>query len=346
MEVCTAVTSDIPNSNPSMPIENSTENGVDIDRSTKADDNTADQPSKRQLKKDRKKQMWEETKLLRKEHRRKKKQEQNLKRKCRLEQLRIEAEKCGLDPSKVSDPPTRKKLKSNSMKNSTCKVGICIDMSFTDLMNEKDLHACIKQISRCYSSNRRFSNPVQLHVTNFGGAAELAMEKHDGWRNWDMNIHSDKSYLELDEYPKDRVVYLTAESENVLKEPEDGTLYVIGGLVDHNSRKGMCHNLAVEKGIRTARLPLGEYIEMNRRKVLSILHVFEIVGGVAQNRPWQEVIMEVLPSRNQAKLKQHGSDEENGSSDSDEEPISDTPAKDNSSNTSSVEVDNISTSTT
>lgn len=292
-------------------------NGNDVGNGT-----TLPQPlvSKRQVRKEEKQRKWEAAKARRKENRHKKKQEQKEKRKQHLEQLRLIAIKEGLDPSTVSCPITRKKLKSNSMKNSSCKVGICVDMSFTDLMIDKDLHKCIKQLSRCYSANRRFENPVQLYITSFTGKSKEVMEKHDGWQNWDVYYH-EKSYLELEEYPRDKIVYLTAESDNVLTQPENDKLYVIGGLVDHNSKKGLCHQLAEKEGVQHARLPLGEYVEMNRRKVLSILHVFEIVGGVAQNKPWSEVIMEVLPPRTEARLKNHSSDDEDSSDEEDNERL-------------------------
>lgn len=276
--------------------------------------------TKKQLRKEEKQRLWEAAKARRKEHRHKKKQEQKERRRQHLEQLRLEAIKEGIDPSTVSCPITRKKLKSNSMKNSSLKLGICIDMSFSDLMMDNDLHKCIKQLSRCYSANRRFENPVQLYITSFPGKSKEVIEKYDGWQNWDVNYH-EKSYLELDEYPKDKIVYLTAESENVLTQPEHDKLYVIGGLVDHNSKKGLCHELAVKNGVQHARLPLGEYIEMNRRKVLSILHVFEIVGRVAQNKPWAEVLMDVLPPRSEARLKNHSSDDEESSNEEENDAL-------------------------
>lgn len=49
-----------------------------------------------------------------------------------------------------------------------------------------------------------------------------------------MQFH-EQSYLDL--FPKDKLVYLTSESENVIESFEDDSIYIIGGLVDHNEHK-------------------------------------------------------------------------------------------------------------
>ena len=43
-------------------------------------------------------------------------------------------------------------------------------------------------------------------------------------------------------FEKEKIVYLTSESDAVLDKMEDDKVYVIGGLVDHNQHKGTCEN--------------------------------------------------------------------------------------------------------
>lgn len=51
-----------------------------------------------------------------------------------------------------------------------------------------------------------------------------------------INFH-EAPYLEV--FPKDNIVYLTSESDNVIEQFEENTAYIIGGLVDHNKHKVM-----------------------------------------------------------------------------------------------------------
>lgn len=75
---------------------------------------------------------------------------------------------------------------------------------------------------------------MQLHITSFKGKSKEEMAKHDGHENWDCYFH-EQSYIDI--FPKEKLIYLSSESDNVIKELEDDKIYIIGGLVDHNSHK-------------------------------------------------------------------------------------------------------------
>ena len=108
---------------------------------------------------------------------------------------------------------TRKALKHNTMAASTCKVGVVFDLQFEAFMNDRDLGKTLKQVMKCYSLNRRMENPMQLYMTSFAGKVEEVMSKNDGFKNQDMNFRAEKYDTAL---PKDKIVYLSSESEQVL----------------------------------------------------------------------------------------------------------------------------------
>lgn len=71
-----------------------------------------------------------------------------------------------------------------------------------------------------------------------------------------------------------QLVYLSADSEEELETLSPEEIYIIGGIVDHNRHKMLCQNKAEKMGIRTARLPIGKYIEnLPTRKVLTVNQV-------------------------------------------------------------------------
>lgn len=161
------------------------------------------------------------------------------------------------------------------------------------------------QISFCYASNRASSQPVTpLLVTSFGGRLKDRMDnntqatylKWKGMEWWTEGYESLYSSLpsssssssttvekiemgHLSGKPKSRtdkssIIYLSGDSPNVLTSLEEGTTYIIGGIVDHNRYKNLCLDKAHAMGIRHAQLPISEHLpEMLSRKVLTVNQV-------------------------------------------------------------------------
>ncbi|ROW02529.1 hypothetical protein VMCG_06139 [Cytospora schulzeri] len=120
----------------------------------------------------------------------------------------------------------------------------------------------------------------------------------------------------IPEFTTDSVIYLSADSPNTLDKLEPNTSYVIGGLVDRNREKLLCQRRAEDKNIRTAKLPIGEYLQMASRQVLATNHVVEIMCKWLETGDWGKAFMEVIPRRKGGRLK--GEDgEEDGVADAD-----------------------------
>ncbi|XP_005182157.2 tRNA methyltransferase 10 homolog A [Musca domestica] len=248
--------------------------------------------SKNQLKKQKK---LEQQLLQRKEKRKQEKERQKQKRR--------EAAEKGLP---VRNGPSRKDLKRRLEKvgEQENPLRIVIDLDCDDLMNERDMAKCVKQCLRIYTINRRSECPVQLHFTGIktDGNIHRVLKKNDGWENWHLKYHFDETHLEA--FDNKELIYLTSESDNVLDSLDAKNVYVIGGLVDHNHHKNYCHDRATKAGLRTARLPLGEYVDMKTRAVLTTFHVFEILVRVAEGKSWTDAILQTIPPRKGAKPKQ------------------------------------------
>lgn len=165
----------------------------------------------------------------------------------------------------------RKILKANKMDNSTNPVHVAIDFDYDNLMSDKDIAKCAKQLQRVYTLNRKSKMPIHLYYTSINAESrvEKALSRNIGYQNWDVKI-CPESYSDL--FTDDRIVYLSSESENVLHELDPNAVYIIGGLVDHNHHKGLSLERAEKKALRTARLPLSEHISMKTRTVLTIVH--------------------------------------------------------------------------
>jgi len=105
------------------------------------------------------------------------------------------------------------------MSGSTCRVGVVVDFSFDEYMHQRDLGKACKQLLRCYSLNRRLSQPMQFSITGLkdGGRGRTELSKHEGFTNWDVHLHQ-QNYHEV--FDKKNIVYLSSESDNVISDLE------------------------------------------------------------------------------------------------------------------------------
>ena len=175
-------------------------------------------------------------------------------------------------------------VKHQRIKQTPSSLRVLIDCAFDDLMTEKEIKSMASQITRCYSENKNAVHPCQILVSSF--EKRLAERFHgvfmDQQKSWNRTTFYDNEYLVEDkliaDIVKDDLVYLTADSPDTIQELDESKVYIIGGIVDKNRHKFLCQRKAQQQGIRTARLPIGDYVDMASRKVLTCNHVFEIMS--------------------------------------------------------------------
>lgn len=325
----------IPTPNEQLPVaaENSNQAGSTETTGTPAEGEGAEPKlSKNQLKKQRRLERWESGREDRKLKRKEKVKEKKERR--REEWAKMPTDENGKRPR---PPPSRPPRQATGKQ---VPITVIFDCDFEELMFDNELKSLGLQITRCYSDNRKANFRAHLALSSFGGKMK---ERFDGilakqYTSWKGFQFFEEDFVEVSEKAKEwmsgpeggkvlgalktsaesnssseqeqaeaaeegEVVYLSSESDNVLTHLKPNSTYIIGGLVDKNRHKGICHKRAVERGIKTAKLPIGEYLEMKSRQVLVTNHVLEIMLKWMEFGDWGKAFMAVMPERKGAKLK-------------------------------------------
>ncbi|KAJ5161119.1 hypothetical protein N7492_006511 [Penicillium capsulatum] len=291
----------------------------------KATEDTTPKISKKQLKKQKRREKWDEQRDQRKEKRKQKLEEKRERRSLMVQEAREKGGEEAVKALRRTWEPTKSKHRRSTL----LPLAMVMDCSYDELMAEKERTSLSSQLTRTYSSNS--GAKWRSHVI-FSSFDKLLKERFDtvlpqykNWKGIDL-IPEDFAYAaELakermlpgkfagpfaemgDTKPEDgEVIYLSSDSPNTLTELKPYSTYIVGGLVDKNRHKGVCYKKAVEKGIKTAKLPIGDFIQMESRSVLTTNHVVEIMLQWLELGDWGEAFMKVLPSRKGGKLREQG----------------------------------------
>ena len=106
----------------------------------------------------------------------------------------------------------------------------------------------------------------------------------------------------------EEIVYLTADSPNVIEELDESKVYIIGGIVDRNRYIKLTLNKAEKQGISHGKLPIGDHLKLKTSTVLTVNHVFEILAEQFNTKDWKKTLEKVIPDRKI--ISEKGKDEE------------------------------------
>ncbi|KAI4241641.1 MAG: hypothetical protein L6R40_004474 [Gallowayella cf. fulva] len=290
--------------------------------------------SKNKLKKLLRDQKWEEGREERKEIRKIKAKEKRERKRAARDTDAPSEPTAGKRKASV-EPEVHPGKKPKLFNPVQLPVSFVIDCDFDDIMRDGERTSLAAQVTRSYSENHKAPFRSHLFISSFGGLLKQRFDtvlsgQHHSWKGVEFleddfaaaarqaakvmktdrggklagafqpneNCNKDETTSSSGE-----VVYLTSDSPDTLTELKPYSTYIIGGIVDKNRHKGICYKRALDKGMKTAKLPIGDYMKMASRFVLATNHVVEIMLRWLEVGDWGKAFTEVIPQRKGGVLK-------------------------------------------
>lgn len=127
-----------------------------------------------------------------------------------------------------------------------------------------------------YVANKKLATPVRIWLIGCHGEVKNQLQKVPDFDSW-LIEKEEHSYVDAFSEQKENLVYLTADSDDILQDLELSKIYIIGRLIDRNRWKGIIMEKAPEKGIKTARLPMSNHLKMASSQVRKVLCIISFI---------------------------------------------------------------------
>ncbi|XP_071992073.1 tRNA methyltransferase 10 homolog C [Engystomops pustulosus] len=182
---------------------------------------------------------------------------------------------------------------------------LVFDMAYERYMSQRELENTVSQLQMCEGLNTKSMEPFHIHFCNLQPNGpyhkELVKRYQGAWDNL-LITATEKSHVDI--FPKERLVYLTADSPNVLKTFDHDKIYIVGAFVDKSQKTGVSLGNAKRLQIATARLPLDNFLKWNcGGKNLTLNQVIEILMTIRDTGDWKKALSSV-PIRKHGGLKE------------------------------------------
>ncbi|XP_005386379.1 PREDICTED: mitochondrial ribonuclease P protein 1 [Chinchilla lanigera] len=169
---------------------------------------------------------------------------------------------------------------------------LVFDMSYSNYMKPKDLQNTVSQLLESEGCNRRDIDPFHIYFCNLeiGSAYHRELVRYYG-EKWDKLLitATEKSYVDL--FPKDNIIYLTADSPNVMTTYKHDKIYIVGSFVDKNIQSGVSLAKAKQLNLATERLPLDKYLQWSTgNKNLTLDQMTRILLCLKNTGNWEEAL--------------------------------------------------------
>lgn len=175
---------------------------------------------------------------------------------------------------------------------------LVFDMAYENYMTQREMENAVKQMMEVEGTNRRAADPFHLHYCNLKVDGpyhkEFIRRYREAWDKLFVTV-TEQSHVEV--FPQDQLVYLTADSPNVMKKFEHDKIYIIGSLVDKSIQTGTSLAQAKRLKLATARLPLDKYLYWGEgAKNLTLDQMLQILMHLKDTGDWMKAL-QFVPTR-------------------------------------------------
>ncbi|XP_012332213.1 tRNA methyltransferase 10 homolog C [Aotus nancymaae] len=175
---------------------------------------------------------------------------------------------------------------------------LVFDMAYENYMKPRELQNAVSQLSESEGCNRRNVDPFHIYFCNLkiDGVYHRELVKWYG-EKWDKLLltATEKSYVDL--FSKDSIIYLTADSPNVMTTFRHDKVYIIGSFVDKNIQSGTSLAKAKRLKLATECLPLDKYLQWGvGTKNLTLDQMMRILLCLKNTGNWEEAL-KFVPKR-------------------------------------------------
>ncbi|KAM5179713.1 tRNA methyltransferase 10 homolog C [Mantella aurantiaca] len=172
------------------------------------------------------------------------------------------------------------------------------DMAYDEYMSQKEIEGTISQLMFSEGFNKISDDPFHIYFCNLKPDGpyhkELVKRYHE---SWDKRLITTTEKSHIDIFPRDQLVYLTADSPNVLKKLDPDKIYIIGAFVDKSQKTGISLGKAKRQKLATARLPLDNYLKWDvGAKNLTLNQMIAILMTVKNTGDWKKALS-FVPTR-------------------------------------------------
>lgn len=169
---------------------------------------------------------------------------------------------------------------------------LVFDMGYDHYMDSKELQYTVSQLLESEGCNRRDVDPFHIYFCNLkiDSTYQRELVKHYG-EKWDKLLltATEKSYVDL--FPKDSLIYLTADSPNVMTTYKHDKIYIIGSFVDKRMQPGTSLAKAKRLNLATECLPLDKYLQWDSgNKNLTLDQMMRILLCLKNTGNWKEAL--------------------------------------------------------